>query len=1438
MKANYFKSVNIILFILTGIISFGQVKQINPPNFNYPSKNRIIQGQLPNLINQLSTSTKEHQKVETINGSFYIDFSEEKKTAETISKNFNTWFNLDENHTFKKINEKTDDLNISHNYYEQYYKGILIEGSLLMLHSKDGFVFAANGQVAEFSKLETEVIVSKEIALNTAKEYVKVEELLNEYTIETLICKIPSKNGFDYKFAHKVRIDSSTPFIQNDIYVDAKTGKIVNVINLTSEIDTPATASTMYSGTRTITTDSYSGGYRLRDNLRKIETYDSTNSTLNFTGSDFSNTTTTWDNSNVILAFVDLSACSTSWWLTPIIDNKPEFYIKVKDASNLTIYNGNNQYLNNFSPPLIFKMNSINLSNTGTYTIELWEYNSVGSDDFGGSFQLNLSSGSHQWSVNGNSGKYNIIAGNPALDAHWGMEKTYDFYKNVFTRTSFNNAGAIIKNYINPPIYQYQEANDPNQASANRTYDVMSYGYGDGIEFKPWVSLDVMGHEFSHLVVKYRGDTTGIGNMNGLSYQGESGALNESFADIFGTCIEFETKPSTANWTIAEDCYILPSFERSMSDPKSNALPINRRQPNTYQSPLSNGYWDSSASPSVHKNSGVQNYWFYLLSQGGSGTNDLGNNYSVTGIGINKARQIAYLNLTTYLGSNAATYQDSFNGSLLAAQALYGNPSTEYTAVRNAWYAVGLGSNPLNSCAGTTNLTASSGTISDGSGTGNYSNNANCKWVIAPPGATQISLNFTSFNVENTYDYVYIYNGIDDTSTPIYTFTGNTIPPTIISSPGVGALCIKFTSDVSNNNSGWTVNYNSSVTTPACSGGTILTSPTGTVSDGSGTNFYTNNQLCYWYIAPPCATSVTYSFSQIDLESNYDYVYVYNDYIISPSTLLNSFSGSNIPSSITSSTGKMLIVFKTDFYNISNFQGFSGNYTSIGASYCSGVTTLNTSDYGQISDGSGANNYCNNSNCSWLIQPPQATSITLNFSAFELEQPSDDGNIVYDAVEVYDGSSSSATLLGRFSGNSIPASVTSSGSSMFIRFYSDVTNAFQGWSANYTSTQNTYCNGTSSTLSAPSGTFTDGSGTNKYANNSNCSWLIQPPSATSITLSFTSFDTELGYDGVIVYDGVNSSAPVLNQFTGTSIPSALTSTGGSMYVVFLSDESLRANGWNASYTSTTITQTVISQVYGGGGNAGSPSFTNDFIELFNRGTVAQSLNGWSVQYAPALLQSWQTISLPNVTLQPGQYYLIKAASQGTTITTPLPQEDFTSTIQLSATSGKVILVSSTTAESIANPTGSQIIDKVAYGTATPLEGTPTGALSINTAAIRNLSGCTDTNNNASDFTVGTPSPRNSSSPINLCSSLSVSQNTLETVTLYPNPTNSKVFFDNSNSNFKEVSIYNYLGQEVTKTSFNSSIQNQEIDMSNLATGIYVLKFNTGESSKLVKVIKQ
>lgn len=1184
-----------VLMLLFSISLFSQ-KINNIPSIVNPfqtKKGSSVQNVLTPKNND--TIKKAKLQIENHNGSFYVDLFKENKTTEQLSKDFNSWFNLDTNHSFVLLSSKTDELKLTHNYYQQYYKGVLIEGAILMLHAKNQIVYASNGQIAQFDKIDVVSNISVDNAVKIAKEHLKVTDLINTYPVETLIAKIPNGVSFDYKYALKVRIDSSNPFEMANVYIDADTGIVLNTVSLITNCmntelekgnekkpfmpfnlalnntentllaDTPATANTMYSGTQSIITDSYNGGYRLRDNTRNIQTFDATNATELIPGgggypnsTDYINNSTIWTTYPALTKFT-ISNISQNWWYSAIGDTSPDLYIIVKNASNVVVYNGRNSYINNRFPPLIIPL-YLPLT-APPYTVEIWDFDPVGGDDFGGSFVIGSISGN--WNTSGNSGSYVINSNNPALDVHWGMEKTYDFYLNVFNRNSYDGNGSIIKNYLNPPDLQIQYNESPENAFAVKSpHNVMAYGMGNEITSNPWVSIDLLGHEFTHMVVEKRNSV-----FPPIAYQGESGALDESFADIFGTCNEFYTKPVTANWTLFEEIKLpIGNFSRSMSNPNL------KQQPDTY-----NGqYWVNPTNLNfdkggVHFNSGVQNHWFYLLAQNTpsptiTGTNDLGNQYSVTSIGMNKAQQIAYKNLTTYLPSPNSTYMDSFYGSLLATQELYGNPSLEYTAVRNAWYAVGIGNDPNNACSGTTSLTASSGTFTDGSGSANYGNNSSCKWVIAPAGATQISLNFTTFDTEVTYDKVTVYNGPDDTYPVLATWWGNTLPPTISTSAGVGAMCVKFTTDGTTTNAGWSANYSSLVTSPTCSGLTMLTTPTGTFSDGSGSNNYTNNQQCYWYIAPPCATSVTLSFSAFNTELNFDGVAIYDS--LTATTPIAAFTGTSLPASVTSTTGIMVVAFISDYSTTS--QGFSASFTSTGSSFCTGTTILNTADYGIVSDGSGTSNYCNNSNCSWLIQPPNATSITLNFTAFDLEQASTDGNSIYDAVEVYDGTSTSATLIGKFTGSTIPQAITSSGGSMFIKFTSDISNTFQGWTAYYTSTQNSYCNSSTSTLTAQSGTFSDGSGIDKYANNSECSWLIQPPSATSITLSFSAFDTELNYDGVIVYDGTNSSAPVLGQFTGTTIPSSVTSTGGSMYVVFLSDEILRANGWNANYTSSVL----------------------------------------------------------------------------------------------------------------------------------------------------------------------------------------------------------------------------------------------------------------------------
>ncbi len=191
------------------------------------------------------------------------------------------------------------------------------------------------------------------------------------------------------------------------------------------------------------------------------------------------------------------------------------------------------------------------------------------------------------------------------------------------------------------------------------------------------------------------------------------------------------------------------------------------------------------------------------------------------------------------------------------------------------------------------------------------------------------------------------------------------------------------------------------------------------------------------------------------------------------------------------------------------------------------------------------------------------------------------------------------------------------------------------------------------------------------------------------------------------------------------------------------------------------TDLVISQVYGGGGNTGS-TYKNDFIELFNRGTAPVNLNGMSVQYASSAGTTWQKTNLTDITLQPGQYYLVQQAlGAGGTIN--LPTADGIGTIAISGTTGKVALVSNQIALTGSNPT-TGVVDFIGFGAANFSETSPTPALSNTTADLRNSNGCTDTDNNSTDFTIGAPAPRNTLTALNACSvttptvNLSVSSN--------------------------------------------------------------------------------
>lgn len=247
-----------------------------------------------------------------------------------------------------------------------------------------------------------------------------------------------------------------------------------------------------------------------------------------------------------------------------------------------------------------------------------------------------------------------------AIDAHWGSEVTYDYLLEKFNRNSIDNNGMTLRSYVH-----YGD----NFANAFWDGSRMTYGDGNGNN-SPLVALDVIAHELAHGLTDFSAN---------LVYANESGALNESFSDIFGASTEFYAEPNTGDWLIGED---LPSTIRSMENPNILA------NPDTYEG----NFWEFGFDDNggVHTNSGVQNYWYYLVTDGGSGTNDKGSEYNISGLGLDKSAAIAYRNLTVYL-TPTSNYEDARFFSIQSAIDLYGTCTPEVETVTNAWHAVGVG---------------------------------------------------------------------------------------------------------------------------------------------------------------------------------------------------------------------------------------------------------------------------------------------------------------------------------------------------------------------------------------------------------------------------------------------------------------------------------------------------------------------------------------------------------------------------------------------------------------------------------------------------------------------------------------------------------------------------------------------------------------------------
>ncbi|MBL8151919.1 MAG: M4 family metallopeptidase [Blastocatellia bacterium] len=247
-----------------------------------------------------------------------------------------------------------------------------------------------------------------------------------------------------------------------------------------------------------------------------------------------------------------------------------------------------------------------------------------------------------------------------AVDAHFGVAATWDYYKNVHGRNGIANNGSGSTSRVH-------YSSRYNNAFWSDSCFCMTFGDGDNTRFTPLVAIDVAAHEMTHGVTS---------RTARLVYSGQSGGLNEATSDIFGTATEFfaNNPGDPGDYFIGEEITLFGTGRlRNMANPREDGRSIDHLS--QYVSGMD-----------VHYSSGLANQFFYLLSEGGTNRTS---NQTVTGIGRAKAEKIWYRALTVYMTSGT-TFAGARTATLNAAADLYGASSVERSAVAATWTACGV----------------------------------------------------------------------------------------------------------------------------------------------------------------------------------------------------------------------------------------------------------------------------------------------------------------------------------------------------------------------------------------------------------------------------------------------------------------------------------------------------------------------------------------------------------------------------------------------------------------------------------------------------------------------------------------------------------------------------------------------------------------------------
>ncbi|MGL5889453.1 MAG: M4 family metallopeptidase, partial [Bacteroidia bacterium] len=695
-----------------------------------------------------------------------------------------------------------------------------------------------------------------------------------------------------------------------------------------------------------------------------------------------------------------------------------------------------------------------------------------------------------------------------ATDAHWGTEVTYDFFNSRYGRVGQNNAAMPALSQVHDGMYVNAFWNGTN----------MAYGDGDNVDYFPLTSLEIVGHEYMHGVTEFSA---------ALVYANESGALNESFSDVFGAAIRFIYSPSVASWFIGDQ----------IVRPNSNGTPFrNMANPNQFQCADTYGGTFFNNGDIVHYDSGIQNYWFYLLCQGGTGTNDLGNNFNVTAIGMSDAIDIAYRNLTVYLTPNS-TFLDARVGAEQAAEDLFGACTPQVIETSDAWYAVGVGgvNSYIVSAAGVASPAISCSVPASVTFT-NTSANANVfNWDFGDSSpASSLASPTHIYTAAGTYTVTLIASGTGfcsgiDTTTLIVTV--NNVPgpiPATCSPATVNYCCNQGITQVQLNTINWTSsNAASGFSDFTCSDSTLLVAG-GTYPITINTD---PNGISPEYVAVYIDYNNDGAFSAAELVYSTPAgspAYLHQGTFTTPiGAVLNTRLRMRVLSDVapvTSACQSLQRGQAEDYmvYFVANTQAPTCNFTA-------NITTIPVG--GTINFTDLSNFAITNWNWTFTGGTPAAST---------LQNPS---LITYSTAGIYPVKLVVANSFGNDSLTQV----------QYI-------NVVQG--VNICQSQS---------LTANAGILYDSGGPNgDYSDNESCSFVITPACGTNLTLNIDMMNLEQNYDYLAIYDGTSTAGPQLFYDDQMPVNPTFVSTSGSFYIVFTSDVSVYYSGFQISWSSTPI----------------------------------------------------------------------------------------------------------------------------------------------------------------------------------------------------------------------------------------------------------------------------